>query len=376
MRRSGPLSGIKVIELAGLGPGPFAGMVLSDFGAEVVVVERIGLGGGRRNVLRRGRRSIAVDLKNPDGVDAVLELVEAADVLIEGFRPGVAERLGLGPEICLERNRRLIYGRMTGWGQDGPLAHAAGHDINYVALTGVLNAIGPADRPPVFPMNLLGDFGGGGMLLALGVCAALVERGISGEGQIVDAAMVDGAALLASMIYPMVGQGWTEERESNFLDGGSHFYNTYETKDHKYVAVGAIEPQFYAELMKRIGLESEDFSQQMDRGRWAELRKKLAGVFKTKTRDEWAEVLEGSDACFAPVMSWTEAKDHPHNAARGTLVEVEGVLQPAPAPRFSRTPAAIANPPPEGGKDTEEVLADWGFDRSEIAKLREAGAIG
>lgn len=371
--RSGPLSGIKVIELAGLGPGPFAGMVLSDFGAEVIAVERAGT--GRRMALRRGRRSVSIDLKNSDGVETLLKMAEKADVLFEGFRPGVAERLGVGPEVCLERNPKLVYGRMTGWGQEGPLANAAGHDINYIALAGALHAIGPKDGPPSVPLNLIGDFGGGGMLLALGVCAALVERSISGKGQVVDAAMVDGAALLSAMFLPMIDRGWTEERGVNLLDGGTHFYNVYETKDGKYVSVGSLEPQFYAELIKRSGLEGEDLPQQMDPPKWPEMKQRLAEIFKTKTRDEWSELMEGTDVCFAPVLTWTEAKDHPHNAQRGTFVDQDGMFQPAPAPRFSRTPAAIAGPAPEVGGQTDEVLSDWGFTPDEITKLREAGAI-
>lgn len=374
--RSGPLAGIRVVELAGLAPGPFAGMLLSDLGAEVLVVDRPeGAGRTPRNLLGRGRRSVAIDLKRPEGVQTVLRLVDLADALIEGFRPGVVERLGIGPEVCLERNPRLVYGRITGWGQDGPLAQAAGHDINYIGLAGVLHHIGPAGGPPVFPLNLLGDFAGGGMLLALGICAALVERSKSGEGQVIDAAMVDGAAILSAMFHTSGGWMMGNQRGLGLLDGGAHFYNVYETKDGGYVAVGSIEPQFYAELLERVGLSSTDLPAQMDTSQWPSLKEKFAALFRTKTRDEWVQALEGTDACFAPVLAMNEAYTHPHNLARGTFVELDGVTQPAPAPRFSRTPGAIHNPPPQAGENPE-ALVDWGFSKEEVESLREAGIVG
>ena len=378
---SGPLEGVKVVEIAGIGPGPFAAMVLADMGADVLRVDRAQA--VRDDVpdapppvpLNRGRRSVAVDLKHPDGVEAVLRLVEQADVLIEGFRPGVAERLGIGPDACRARNPRLVYGRMTGWGQEGPYAHAAGHDINYIALAGALHPIGHRGDKPVPPLNLVGDFGGGGMLLALGVACALVERGRSGEGQVVDAAMVDGAALLTTMFYGM-GRTWTEERGANTLDSGAHFYDTYETADGGYVAIGSIEPQFYAELRRLAGLDGEEWDHQHDRERWPDLKARLADVFRSKTRDEWCALMEGTDVCFAPVLSWSEAHLHPHNVARGTFTTDEhGVLQPSPAPRFSRTPGAIAGPAAHPGAHTEEALVDWGLAPDEVAKLRDAGAV-
>ncbi len=378
----GPLQGVKVIELAGIGPGPFCGMMLADMGAEVLRIDRARNvpGAERRNmsgdVLGRGRRSVGVDLKHPKGVETVLRLVEQADVLFEGFRPGVVERLGLGPEVCLARNPRLVYGRMTGWGQDGPLAKAAGHDINYIALAGALDAIGRAGEAPVPPLNLVGDFGGGGMLLAFGILAALVERGHSGKGQVIDAAMVDGAAILMAIFHGMRASGfWSDERGTNMLDTGAHFYDVYETADGKYVSIGSIEPQFYAELLRLSGLEGEKLPAQMDRSRWPELKERVAKVIKTRTRYEWCETMEGSDVCFAPVLSMAEAPQHPHNRARGTFVEVEGVSQAAPAPRFSRTPPDISRPPPHAGQHTDEALADWGLSADEIAQLREHKAI-
>jgi alpha-methylacyl-CoA racemase len=358
-------------------------MVLSDFGAEVVRVDRAsGVRGGDPavpppHVYNRGRRSIGVDLKHPEGVEAVLRMVDDADALIEGFRPGVTERLGLGPDVCLGRNPRLVYGRMTGWGQDGPYAPTAGHDINYIALAGALHPIGRHGDGPVPPLNLVGDFGGGGMLLALGVCAALVEAGRSGKGQVVDAAMVDGAALLTTMIHAFLALGiWTDERGANSLDGAAHFYDAYETADGKYVSVGSIEPQFYAELMRLTGLTGDPaFADQGNRTQWPALKDRLAAVFKTKTRAEWCELMEGTDVCFAPVLSLREAPEHPHNVARGTFVDVAGIPQPAPAPRFSRTPAAVQRPPAHDGQHTDEVLGEWGFASEEIAKLRQSGAV-
>jgi alpha-methylacyl-CoA racemase len=378
----GPLDGIKVIEIAGIGPGPFAAMVLADLGADVLRIDRAqNVVGGDPNdppadLLNRGRRSVGVDLKNPDGVAATLRLVEGADVLLEGFRPGVMERLGLGPDVCLERNPRLVYGRMTGWGQEGPLAQAAGHDINYIALSGALHPIGRRGERPVPPLNLIGDFGGGGMLLVIGVLGALLECGRSGRGQVVDAAMTDGSALLMTIFFGMRQRGfWTEERESNLLDGGAHFYDTYETRDGRYVSIGSIEPQFYAELLRLSGLEGEELPAQMSRGDWDDLKQRFSDVFKSKTRDEWCEIMEGSDVCFAPVLTMSEALEHEHNRHRGTFVEVAGVQQPGPAPRFSRTPGSIERPPPHAGQHSDEALRGWGFAAEEIAKLREVKAI-
>jgi alpha-methylacyl-CoA racemase len=374
----GPLEGFKVIEMAGIGPGPFAAMMLADMGADVVRVDRPNSGGAdpTRDVLNRGRRSVAVDLKHPDGVDAVLRLVGTADALIEGFRPGVMERLGLGPDECLARNPRLVYGRMTGWGQDGPLASAAGHDINYIAIAGALNNFARAGERPVPPLNMVADFGGGGMLLAFGVVCALLETQRSGQGQVVDAAMVDGSAVLMTMIYAFMAMGlWQDAPGTNILDTGAHFYDVYDTADGKYFAVGPIEAKFYAELLQRLGLEGEDLPWQMDRPHWPEMKERLAAVFRTKTRDDWSALLEGTDACATPVLSLSEAHAHPHNAARQTFVTRDGILQPAPAPRFSRTSPSIQRRPPAPGEHTDDVLAAWGFDAAEIAKLRDAGAV-
>lgn len=379
---SGPLDGYRIVEIAGIGPGPFAAMMLADMGAEVLRVDRTsavtaGTGKPSYDLLARGRRSIGVDLKRPEGTELVLRLVERADALVEGFRPGVAERLGIGPEHCRRRNPRLVYGRMTGWGQDGPYATAAGHDINYIALAGALEAVGRAGEPPVPPLNLLGDFGGGGMLLAYGVVCGLLEAARSGEGQVVDAAMVDGAALLMTMFFGMTASGaWRPERGTNLLDTGAHFYDVYETADGRYVAVGSLEPQFYAELLRLSGLEAaEDLPDQLDRSQWPAMKQRLAEVFRTKTRDEWCALMEGTDVCFAPVLSLAEAPDHPHNASRNTFLEVAGMTQPAPAPRFSRTPGEISRPPAHPGEHTEEALRDWGLDASDTTKLREAGVI-
>jgi alpha-methylacyl-CoA racemase len=380
----GPLSGIRIVEFAGIGPGPFAAMMLSDMGADVLRVDRAGavrepIGSEPHpDILNRGRRSVALDLKHPDAVEAALRLVEAADGLIEGFRPGVMERLGLGPDVCLERNPGLVYGRITGWGQEGPLAHAAGHDINYIALAGSLEPLGRRGGPPTAPLNLVGDFGGGGMLLAFGMACALVERGSSGRGQVVDAAMVDGAASLMTMIHGMRQMGlWRDERGTNLLDTGAHFYDTFETADGRYVAIGSIEPQFYAELLEKSGLAGggAELPRQMDRDHWPAMKERLAAIFRSKTRDEWCEIMEGSDVCFAPVLTMEEAPHHPHIAARQTFVTVAGRVQPAPAPRFSRTRPAIQRPPPQAGQHTAEALADWGFGAEEIRKLRDAGAI-
>ena len=380
---AGPLSGVRVLELAGIGPGPYAAMVLSDMGAEVVRIDRatqVPASPPERppvDVLGRGRRSVGVDLKSPEGVEAVLRLVASADALIEGFRPGVTERLGLGPDMCLERNPRLVYGRMTGWGQDGPYASAAGHDINYIALAGALEGIGRAGAPPTPPLNLVGDFGGGGLLLAFGIACGLFEATRSGQGQVIDAAMIDGAANLMSMFFGFKAMGvWSPERGTNLLDTGAHFYDVYECADGRYVSIGSIEPQFYAELLKRTGLDGDpDLAAQMDRSRWPVLKAKLAEVFRSRIRDEWCEEMEGTDVCFAPVLSMDEAPSHPHNVARGTFETRDGVVQPAPAPRFSRTEPAIAGPPAHPGQHTDDILADWGFAEADIAKLRETGAV-
>lgn len=376
----GPLKGVKIIELAGIGPGPFCAMMLADMGADIIRVDRKGQTQGRvepkYEVLHRGRRSIGVDLKKPEGVAAILKLVERADALFEGFRPGVMERLGLGPDVCLRRNPKLVYGRMTGWGQEGPLAHAAGHDINYISLTGALHAIGRPGERPVPPLNLVGDFGGGGMLLAFGIACALYEAQKFGKGQVVDAAMVDGAASLMAMFYGLRASGlWLDERGKNFLDGGSHFYDAYETADGKWVGVGSIEPQFYALLLEHTGITDPDFQAQMDRTKWPGFKEKISAIFKTKTRDQWCEIMEGTDVCFAPVLSIDEALKHPHNVARKTFVEVEGVPQQAPAPRFSRTVPEIQGRSPAPGEHTESALADWGFSADEIDALKTADAI-
>ena len=378
----GPLAGITVIEIAGIGPGPFCAMMLADMGAEVIRVDRAeNVSGGDpaippADLNNRGRRSIGVDLKNPDGVAVVLDLVEQADAFIEGFRPGVAERLGIGPDDCLARNPRIVYGRMTGWGQDGPLAGAAGHDINYIALAGALEPIGRRGEAPMPPLNLVGDYGGGGMLLAFGVVCGVLEAQRSGQGQVVDAAMVDGAAVLMTMTHALRAMGvWNDERGTNLLDTGAHFYNVYETADGKYVAIGSIEPQFYAELLRLTGLEGEELPWQHDRQEWPALKDRLAAIFKTRTRDQWRDLMEGTDVCFAPVLSIPEAVEHPHNVDRGTFVEVAGIRQPGPAPRFSRTVPEISAPPPHAGQHTDEVLGAAGFDPDRVAKLREAGAI-
>jgi len=372
------LKGIRVVEMGAIGPGPFCAMMLSDLGAEVVRVDRLAHkgSGDRRHVLNRGRRSLAIDLKQPQGVEALLRVVDGADVLIEGFRPGVMERLGLGPDICRERNPRLVYGRMTGWGQDGPLANAAGHDINYISLAGALGAMGYADRPPAPPLNLVGDFGGGAMYLLAGILAALVERGSSGQGQVIDAAMTDGTASLLSPFYGLMAMGlWTTERFANRLDGGAYFYGSYECADGKFISIGSLEPQFYALLRDKCGLDDSLFDEQYDRDNWPDKRARLERLFKTRTRQEWCDLMEGSDVCFAPVLDLAEAPQHPHNRARATFVEHEGVTQPAPAPRFSRTPGRIQGPAALAGEHSEEVLRDWGFSGEEIDLLREAGAI-
>lgn len=359
-----------------------AAMVLADMGAEVIRIDRLsdsGLGvrvDPKYSVLERSRRSIAVDLKSPRGIELVLDLVQKSDALIEGFRPGVTERLGLGPDVCKARNRKLVYGRVTGWGQDGPLSQAAGHDINYISLAGAAYCIGNGDRPPSPPLNLVGDFGGGGMLLALGVVAALLEAQKSGEGQVVDAAMTDGTATLMGAIYGLHGSGyWTDDRQSNILDGGAHFYNAYETKDGKYISIASIEAKFYEEFLERTDFSDPDHAAHRDRTQWPDNRERMAALFRSKTRDEWCEVLEGTDVCFAPMLSMSEAPSHPHNVARKTFVKEDGVVQPAPAPRFSRTPGRIQKGPSVPGSDTAEVLSDLGWSDGDIAALRDGGVV-
>jgi alpha-methylacyl-CoA racemase len=377
---AGPLAGIRVVEMVGLGPCPFAAMMLADMGAEVIRIDRKGppsaanpfpMLGTKFDVMARGRRSLALDLKQPAARDVLLQLLDKADIVIEGFRPGVMERLGFGPEVCLARNPRLVYGRVTGWGQDGPLAQAAGHDLNYIALTGLLQAMGSADAPPAPPLNLVGDFGGGGMMLAFGVVCAALEARASGKGQVVDAAMSDGAALLGAMVYGLRAYGaWTGPREANLLDGGAPFYATYACADGKFIAVASIEPQFYALLLKLTGAADPAFEAQMDRQGWPRLKARFAELFKTRSRQQWCALMEGSDVCFAPVLDMAEAPTHPHNAARATFVEVDGVTQPGPAPRFSRTAGAIASAPATPGEHSAAILADWDWPAAEIDRLR------
>ena len=374
----GPLKGLKIIEMAGIGPGPFCGMVLAELGAEIIRVDRasaIGTG-SKQEPSNRGKKSIAVDLKAKEGVEVVLKLIETADAIFEGFRPGVMERLGIGPEVCLARNDRIVFGRMTGWGQEGPLANAAGHDINYISLSGALAAIGRPGSPPVPPLNLIGDFGGGGMLLALGLVAALLESKESKKGQVVDAAMTDGSALLMTMIYSMQSSGmWKTTMGSNLLDGGSHFYDTYECKDRKFISIGSIEPQFYALLCQIAELDEKVFSKQMSRDLWPEQKEEIKKVFLKKTRDEWCELMEGTDVCFAPVLDMSEAPQHPHNKERKTFIDLEGVTQPAPAPRFSRTEPEVVSSPSIVGEHTNEVLSSIGLSEEDISTLKTSGAV-
>ncbi len=374
----GPLKGLKIIEMAGIGPGPFCGMVLADLGAEIIRVDRasaIGTG-SKQEPSNRGKKSIAVDLKAKEGVEVVLKLVETADAIFEGFRPGVMERLGIGPEVCMARNNRIVFGRMTGWGQEGPLANAAGHDINYISLSGALAAIGRPGSPPVPPLNLIGDFGGGGMLLALGLVAALLESKESKKGQVVDAAMTDGSALLMTMIYSMQSSGmWKTTMGSNLLDGGSHFYDTYECKDGKFISIGSIEPQFYALLCQIAELNEKVFSKQMSRDLWPEQKEEIKKIFLKKTRDEWCELMEGTDVCFAPVLDMSEAPQHPHNKERKTFIDLEGVTQPAPAPRFSRTEPEVVSSPSIVGEHTNEVLSSIGLSEEDISTLKTSGAV-
>ena len=374
----GPLTGIRVVEMAGIGPGPFTAMMLSDLGAEVIRVDRLSHKGTghRANVLNRGRKSIAVDLKNPRGVETTLRLIEQADVVLEGFRPGVMERLGLGPEDCLSVNPRLIFGRMTGWGQTGPLSQAAGHDINYISIAGALGAMGYADRPPAPPLNLVGDFGGGAMYLLTGILAALVERATSGQGQIIDAAMTDGTASLLSPFFGLMAMNmWTTDRFSNRLDGGAFYYGSYECSDGKYISIGSLEPQFYALLLEKAEITDPEFQEQLDEAAWPAKREKLNQLFKTRTRQQWCDIMEGTDVCFAPVLDLKEAPAHPHNIDRKTFVEPEGVVQPAPAPRFSRTQGEIQGPAAMAGEHTREVLSAWNFTDQEIGELQASGAI-
>ena len=377
---AGPLSGVRVVEVAGIGPAPLGCMILGDLGAEVLRIDRpsgpgLSLVPYRKDTLARSRRSVAVDLKADGGKDVVHRLIERADVFVEAFRPGVAERLGIGPDELLARNPRLVYARMTGWGQDGPLAPRAGHDVDYASIVGAISAIGEPGRKPVFPLNLLADFGGGSMFLVTGVLAALVERATSGKGQVVDVAMVDGVATLTAMVHSHIASGiWTDQRGSNLLDGGAPFYDTYECADGEYVAVGALERQFFAELVRVLEV-ADRVPDQHDMSRWPEMRELFATTFKSRPRDEWAALLDGVDACVAPVMRLTEAADHPHVKARETLLTIDGVTQPAPAPRFSRTPGEIQSPPRKPGEDTTETLLDWGFSSDEVKQLLDAGVV-
>lgn len=377
---TGPLADVRVVEISGIGPAPYSSMLLAEAGADVIRIDRPspksvgGTSGPFVDLLTRSRPLLHVDLKDPDGVELVLELVEAADALIEGFRPGTMERLGLGPDECFARNTRLVYGRMTGWGQEGPLSDTAGHDLNYTALAGSLWPIGRAGDVPVPPLNLVGDFGGGGMMLAFGVCAALLEARRSGNGQVVDAAMIDGAASLTTFIHGLRrGGGWIDQRGMNLLDSGAHFYEVYEAADGGYVAVGAIEPQFYAALLDGLGLDGESLPDQMDRAKWPEMKAFFAKVFATRDRDEWAAIFQGSDACVVPVLSFDEAPRHPHNRARRTFLEIEGTVQPGAAPRFSRTPASVRRPPGEPVSD--DHLAAWGIGRDRLRRLWQEGVL-
>tara|TARA_B100000405_G_scaffold2665_1_gene2267 strand:+ start:1103 stop:2242 length:1140 start_codon:yes stop_codon:yes gene_type:complete len=377
----GPLSGKRIVEIAGIGPGPFCAMLLADLGAEVVRVDRASAvpdimpDSPNLDLLNRGRRSVGVNLKTPEGIETVLKLVQESDALIEGFRPGVAERLGIGPEECLARNPKLIYGRMTGWGQEGTYSSMAGHDINYIALSGVLGMIGREGGKPIPPVNLVGDFGGGGMLLALGICAALVETAKSEKGQIIDAAMTDGSALLSTMMHSFKAMGMWGDRGTNLLDTGAPFYDVFECADGEFISLGSIEPQFYSELLRITEIDQSENPKQMDRAKWAEMKSKIGDAIKGKTRSEWEELMEGTDVCFAPVLSMDEAYEHPHNKQRNTFIEIAGVMQPAPAPRFSRTPASVSSPPPHAGQHTEEVLAGLGLTKDEILMLREQNII-
>jgi alpha-methylacyl-CoA racemase len=376
----GPLNGYTVIELAGIGPAPMGGMILADMGAEVIRIERTAGANSllMKDVSARGKKSVTLNLKDQAGIETLLRMVENADVLIDPFRPGVCEKLGLGPDVCLQRNPKLVFARMTGWGQEGPLAHAAGHDINYISITGALYGVGRKGEKPVPPLNLVGDMGGGGMLLVTGVLAALLETANSGKGQVIDAAMVDGAAQLMWMFHGFQAMGMWDatQRESNMLDGGAHFYDTYECADGEYISIGSIEPQFYALLKQLAGLSEEEFGDQNNAARWPEMKAKLTEVFKTRTQAQWCEIMEGTDTCFAPVLSFRDAPSHPANIARNTYIEVDGITQPAPAPRFSRTPSRVRHGAHAVGEDTDAVLAAMGFAEKEIQQLRQSGAIG
>ena len=377
---SGPLAGVKIIELVGIGPGPFAGMLLADMGAEVIAVDRMGRGSASPtlpvDLARRGKRAIAVDLKQPQGRAIVQDLIRNSDGFFEGYRPGVTEKLGVGPDDLLAINPRLVYGRLTGWGQDGPLAQAAGHDINYIALSGALHAMGPKDAPPVPPLNLVGDYAGGSLMMAFGLMAGILNARTTGKGQVVDVSMVEGASLLMTLFHSLKASGlWAEARGVNMLDGGAHFYGTFETADGRHVSLGAIEPPFMQLFIDKAGLNPDWLSAHMDTARWPELRTELAAVFKTKTQADWCTLLEGTDACFAPVLPFWEAADHPHNAARGSFTEVDGVTQPAPAPKFSETPGVISRGPVKPGGDTDAILTDLGRSEAEIASLRESGTV-
>ena len=381
--KGGPLAGLKIVELAGIGPAPLCCSLMGDLGADVLRIDRnfdAGLGvprDRRTDLLRRGRKSVSVDLKHSKGVETVMRLIETADVVIDPFRPGVTEKLGLGPDECFARNKKLIYARMTGWGQTGPLAHAAGHDLNYLSLTGIVHAIGSKELPAP-PLNVVADMGGGAMSMALGILAGVYEARNSGEGQVVDISMTEGSAYLALGVYGMAAVGdYNHERMSNVLDGGAHFYRCYETKDNKFVSIASIEAKFYDLLLEKTGLKGDEYlPDQYDQSQWPAMSERLAAVFKTKTRDEWCEIMEGSDVCFAPVLTFNEAPDHPHNKARGTFVDVEGVAQPNPAPRFSRTPGSVKGAAPDVGADTREGLLSWGFDAGEVDALMEDKAIG
>ena len=379
---SGPLTGVKVVEFAGIGPGPFSCMMLADMGAEVIRVDRaVNVGGEGKvepkyNNLLRGRKNLAIDLKNPEGVELALQLCEKADILIEGFRPGVMERLGLGPDVMFKRNPKIVYGRMTGWGQDGPISHTAGHDINYISLSGALHAIGPLDGPPVPPLNLVGDFGGGALYMVVGALAAYIEAQKSGQGQVVDTSMVEGSAsLMTSMFGALAGGLWKEQRGHNRLDGGAHYYGPFECADGEYISLGSIEPQFYALLLKHTGLDKVEMPPQLDRDSWPVNREHVRKAIKTKTRAEWVEIMEQTDICFAPILSMSEAMEHHHNLARGTFVEVDGFKQPGPAPKFLRTPSKTPRGVAYAGEHSKEALADWGFAAAEIDKLEASGAI-
>jgi alpha-methylacyl-CoA racemase len=384
----GPLKGVKIVEFAGIGPGPLCGMMLADMGASVLRIDRKipvthyagqswdSYNPGRYGVLNRGKQSVTLNLKKPEGAAAALRLVERADALIDPFRPGVMEKLGLGPEVCLARNPRLVFGRMTGFGQTGPLAQAAGHDLNYIGLSGALHIIGRPGEPPVPPINYVGDYGGGACMLAFGIACALFETRGSGQGQVIDCAMSEGSGVLAAMMYGMYAQGAWQEKGRNRIDGGAHFYDTYECKDGKYITIAPAEPQFYAELLQRLGYDDgEILTERMNPDRWPEFKARFAATFRTRTRDEWTELLEGTDVCYAPVLDFDEAPRHPHNVARGAFIEVDGVVQPAPAPRFSRTPPAVRNRPPEAGENNREAMLAWGFDDAEIEALVAAGAL-